>query len=199
MNKYIVQKINGIVREWKSGYIDAMNNFSPKLNLGKDLATESYAKILNTTMKGFASLDLPPHFFYIFSMRIIDGIYRTIGGFDRNYKVDNAFSNIFKAPIRVANSFMFKNPEVDDKAPPLKEQMIVIPAGETATGKPLGMKNIGEVPGFIEMFFVSDNENALAVEDTLYFDFHRAFTMKAVPELPPEMIEYAKLNNLPMK
>lgn len=98
------------------------------------------------------------------------------------------FAKTFAEPKKNADYLFAENLWVDINLPPNKQIITTI----MKNGNFAGMRAIDKVPEFLEMFFVSDDKCAIEIEDVMYTRGLCGVTMKAVPELPPELLKHAK-------
>ena len=186
----VVEQTNSIIREWKTGYIETANRLT-HMNLPPDLANKSYAEILGAAAaKGLS---------YDGILQIMGSLAQTIGGFDRYPEVSKAYNKIFGSALDLID-YLYINDLGVARDLPKEERYIISPAGEKANeGRPMGLREVPDLPEVLELFFVTPDPDALAIEDIYVDGFLRSFTMKGVGELPPDMVEYAKANNIKLR
>jgi hypothetical protein len=217
----VIDKTNSIIRAWKIGFIETANKYPGWNVLPVDFADKSYSKIFGDAAAGRKGM----RFYH--TKPIIYNLIKTIGAFDNDPEVLRFYRETFEAPRMFAISLYRDPTELDwwcagleDKDRALgyhyrvnggkkfdviwnisrEDRYIISPAGgKTNGGRPMGMREVPNMEGILEIFFETKDPNALAVDDFLETFDDRGFTIKGVPELPRDMIAYASNRNIRLR
>lgn len=184
----VVESMNQIIYAWKAAYVATVKMFYPKAKITDALAQKQWSEILKTAYDK-ANLSDSTEIFLRFAYGL--------GGFDDVPSVAGFYKNTFGAATAVAQRFCRQGIRIDPNVPQ-DQAFIILPSGTPYNkGLPLGMQNVS--PNVDEIFAVSKDPAAYQIEPLLYFDIGRAFVIKAVPELPRPMHEYALKNNIKLR
>jgi hypothetical protein len=194
MDKSPVNAINSIIEDWKASYVVSASNMI-KTALPHGLAGQSWATIMNTFA---ARLDMPPVSRIRANFAMLQDIYDDAGGFDRDYDAYVAYQYLFRAPISLASYLIEQRLDIDRKIPKNGQYLIVPPQDQPNT---FGIRTVENVPEILEMFFETNDEQTLEVDDALYFSFpdRRLFSMKGVQRLPDDMLAYVAANKIKLR
>jgi hypothetical protein len=160
-------------------------------SLSPDLANKGYAEILSASAaKGMD---------YRRIMLIMNNMLANTRGFMADPEVFEQYSNTFWQAIRFAMHVESNNLDVDRNLPE-EERYIISPAGGRANnGRPVGLREVPNLPECLELFFVTPDINAHAIDDFFELGQRRGFIIKGVDELPPDMVRYAEANKLRLR
>ena len=201
-NSDYVTQVNSVIKEWKTAYAQRLAYVFPIKNIKADeLSKKSWSDIISTAYdfiseQGRDRAENNP----IYNACTANAIMFTamaqngLRGFDRDKNVHNFYRYTFGSALNITRNL---TKDIFDAPDMLKEKYnILLPAGKKYNaGLPLGIKTV--TPAFVEVFAVSENPDAAALNDVLVLN--AAFTaasLKLVPELPKDILDWAEKNNL---
>ena len=189
MSYNLVTSMNQIVQEWKSAYVDALRRHFVTANIPQNLDKETWRDILITSHNIFDGLHVQGG---AISNMFLGRIINDQRHVESEPEVADFYQSIFGGVKDAITSFENnKFGFAPDVAP--KDAYIIMPNHSPYNnGRPLGMHPINQ--NVIEVLAISDNKWAYQIDPILYWNTNRkqGFVMQIVPDLPRQMLEFAR-------
>lgn len=192
----IVNQMNLVIAEWKNTVVDHLSNTFPNEHINtQELALKSWSDIIKTsydlvqkvegTSDDISDLDD----LHLITNAVILSPVLKLQGFNRNTELQKFYQNAF-GPARNFAKSLFQ-----EGITSVYDDYSILPSDTPFNnGLPASLQNI--IPNSIQIYAVSKNTDAHAVNDILLLGPISSIVIKAVPQLPKPALEWAKKNNV---
>lgn len=192
----IVNQMNLVIAEWKNIVVDHLSNTFPNEHINtQELALKSWSDIIKTsydlvqkvegTSDDISDLDD----LHLITNAVILSPVLKLQGFNRNTELQKFYQNAFGPARNFARSLF------QEGVTSVYDDYSILPSDTPFNnGLPASLQNI--IPNSIQIYAVSKNTDAHAVNDILLLGPISSIVIKAVPQLPKPALEWAKKNNV---
>ena len=192
----IVNQMNLVIAEWKNTVVDNLSNTFPNEHINtQELALKSWSDIIKTsydlvqkvegTSDDISDLDD----LHLITNAVILSPVLKLQGFNRNTELQKFYQSAFGPARNFARSLF------QEGVTSVYDDYSILPSDTPFNnGLPASLQNI--IPNSIQIYAVSKNTDAHAVNDILLLGPISSIVIKAVPQLPKPALEWAKKNNV---
>lgn len=196
MSNTIVEQMNLVIAEWKNAVVNHLKDTFPEECVNtQELASKSWSDIIKTSyqlvqkVEGASDDISDVSDLHLITNAVILSPVLELRGFDRNAELYRFYQSAF-GPARDFAKGLFRDGIIN-----VVDNYSILPSGTPLNdGLPASLQSI--IPNSIQIYAVSKNTDAHAVDDILLLGSLSSIVIKAVPELPKPALEWAKKNNV---
>ena len=196
MSNTIVEQMNLVIAEWKNAVVKRLGDTFPEECVNtQELASKSWSDIIKTSyqlvqkVEGASDDISDVSDLHLITNAVILSPVLKLRGFDRNAELYRFYQSAFGSARDFAKG-LFRDGIIN-----VVDNYLILPSGTPLNdGLPASLQSI--IPNSIQIYAVSKNTDAHAVNDILLLGSLSSIVIKAVPELPKPALEWAQKNKV---